>query len=97
MGAQQPAVARIVHYVSYGTPGGEYQSKCRAAVITALPEVAPPGDCVSLAVLNPTGMFFNEYVRHDEGVPSFLTEPQEPVLCGDLVYPGGTWHWPART
>jgi hypothetical protein len=32
--AKQPAVGRTVHYVSYGTPGGEYQSKCRAATIT---------------------------------------------------------------
>lgn len=30
----KPSVGRIVHYVSYGTPGGEYRSKCRAAIIT---------------------------------------------------------------
>jgi hypothetical protein len=24
---QKPSVGRIVHYVSYGTPGGEYQSE----------------------------------------------------------------------
>lgn len=29
-----PAVGRVVHYVSYGTPGGEYKSECRAATIT---------------------------------------------------------------
>lgn len=29
-----PRVCRAVHYVSYGTPGGEYTSQCRAAVIT---------------------------------------------------------------
>ena len=50
-----PSVGRIVHYVSYGTPGGEYQSECRAAVIT---EVWRSG--VSLAVLNPEGLFFKE-------------------------------------
>lgn len=27
-------IGRIVHYVSYGTPGGEYTSECRAAVVT---------------------------------------------------------------
>jgi hypothetical protein len=57
----QPTVGRIVHYVSYGTPGGEYTSQCRAAVVT---EVNPDG-AVGLAVLNPTGMFFNQGVMAD--------------------------------
>lgn len=30
----KPSVGRIVHYVSYGTPGGEYESKCRSATVT---------------------------------------------------------------
>ena len=30
----KPSVSRMVHYVSYGTPGGEYASACRAAVVT---------------------------------------------------------------
>lgn len=52
-----PSVGRIVHYVSYGTPNGEYTKQCRAAIIT---EVSPEeGGMVGLAVLNPTGMFFN--------------------------------------
>lgn len=29
----KPSVGRIIHYVSYGTPGGEYRSQCRAAVV----------------------------------------------------------------
>lgn len=32
----QPSVGRIVHYVSYGTPGGEYPQACRAAIVTAV-------------------------------------------------------------
>ena len=77
----QPSVGRIVHYVSYGTPGGEHASECRAAVVTA---VQPGGgkilqETVSLAVLNPTGMFFNEGLVQDEG-----------------SHRGGTWHWPER-
>lgn len=50
----KPTVGRIVHYRSYGTPGGEYTSQCRAAVITGVNDYD-----VSLAVLNPEGMFFN--------------------------------------
>lgn len=97
-----PSVGRIVHYVSYGTPGGEYASRCRAAVIAdvgcwvtvdtqnLVPHNATEGhrardlrqwfieDSCTLAVLNPTGEFFNE-CRHDEDEKR-----------------GGTWHWPER-
>ena len=32
----KPRIGDDVHYVSYGTPGGEYTSTCRAAKVTAL-------------------------------------------------------------
>lgn len=58
----KPSVGRIVHYVAYGTPGGEYPAGiCRAAVIT---EVEPLG--AGLCVLNPTGQFFNRGVIYSE-------------------------------
>lgn len=57
-----PSVGRVVHYASYGTPGGEYLPECRAAVVTAVSEVGS----VSLAVLNPTGMFFNVDVAYGD-------------------------------
>lgn len=60
----KPTVSRVVHYVSYGTPGGEYGQECRAAIVT---QVGDDGDMVGLAVLNPTGMFFNTMIAHDEG------------------------------
>jgi hypothetical protein len=76
----EPSVGRIVHYVSYGTPGGEYPSKCRAAVVTEVSGLANShGACASLAVLNPTGAFFNQHVCQDEDGKA-----------------GGTWHWPER-
>lgn len=80
----EPSVGRIVHYVSYGTPGGEYPSVCRAAIVTAVgPQTTPGGvgadDDVSLAVLNPEGFFFNQGCEHDEDERR-----------------GGTWHWPER-
>ena len=58
-----PQVAQFVHYVSYGTPGGEYRSVCRAAVVT---EVHADGR-IAACVLNPTGLFFHESLWHDEG------------------------------
>lgn len=78
----KPSVGRVVHYVSLGTPGGEYESECRAAVIT---EVEDPDSVdadlakLGLAVLNPEGMFFNRRVLFDGGGKR-----------------GGTWHWPER-
>ena len=81
----------VVHYVSYGTPGGEYTSQCRAAVVT---EIHDDMDTVGLAVINPSGLFFHATeaggCRYDEGVLSEVTGP------GVRVYPGGTWHWPER-
>lgn len=89
-----PVVGAAVHYVSFGTPGGEYKSECRAAIVTAVQagggEIAP--GTASLAVLNPTGMFFSEKVGCDPG-------PDEGIgtnLCGGRLYRGGTWHWPER-
>lgn len=59
---QVPSVGRIVHYMSYGTPGGEYAHACRAAIVTEMHE----HNVVGLAVLNPTGAFFNTEVPWDE-------------------------------
>lgn len=58
-----PSVGRIVHYVAYGTPKGEFPSNvCRAAVIS---QVGENGNC-GVVVLNPTGLFFNVSIPHDE-------------------------------
>lgn len=76
-----PSVGRIVHYTSYGTPGGEYTKECRAAVVTAVHGEDASGQVVSLAVLNPEGMFFSQRL------------PQGDPLPGGT---GGTWHWPER-
>lgn len=59
---QKPTVGRIVHYQAYGTPGGEFPSVSRAAIIT---EVGAHGE-VGLCVLNPTGQFFNRDVKFSE-------------------------------
>lgn len=78
------SIGTIVHYVSYGTPGGEYTRQCRAAIITAVHPSEGDGSLanfdgpqeVALSVLNPGGMFFNQSCRHSEGAQT-----------------GGTWHW----
>lgn len=92
-----PSVGRIVHYVSYGTPGGEYASQCRAAIVTAAESIPPsPGEArliedghdVSLCVLNPEGQFFNQHVPYDQWDSSEARPEAQPK--------GGTWHWPER-
>lgn len=86
-----PSVGRVVHYVSYGTPGGEYSSQCRAAIVAAVvslegreaiaaeEENREGAPVVDLCVLNPTGLFFNRCHQSE-------TDKR-----------GGTWHWPERT
>lgn len=88
--APRPTVGCVVHYVSHGTPiradGTQaFTAQCRAAVVTEAlyAEDAELHDSVGLAVLNPTGMFFNAGVAHHE--------PE-----GDDVGVGGTWHWPTH-
>jgi hypothetical protein len=76
----KPSVGRIVHYTSYGTPGGEYTSQCRAAIITEITECDAHTECVGLFVANPDGLFLNHHIPHNE------TSQQR----------GGTWHWPER-
>jgi hypothetical protein len=85
----KPSTGRIVHYVSYGTPGGEYSRECRAAIVTEVvsdrddrlgfSSAEPQPDAVGLCVLNPTGQFFNRTVLYDAAAEV-----------------GGTWHWPER-
>ncbi|QCX81038.1 hypothetical protein C9F11_37275 [Streptomyces sp. YIM 121038] len=64
MSHPEATVGRIVHYVSHGTPGGEYTSQCRAAIVTEAAQ--GDSDLIGLAVLNPEGMFFNRYVLESQ-------------------------------
>lgn len=77
----KPTVGRIVHYVAFGTLGGEYAAGAhRAAMITAVEEEGAGATIgsVSLCVFNPTGLHFRDMVPFDtNGAP-------------------GTWHWPER-
>mgnify|MGYP001597416859 CR=1 FL=1 len=79
-----PFIGANVHYVAYGTPGGEFPTGvCRAAIITEVDPSNGGGGVdegrVGLCVLNPTGQFFNR------NVPYRATSTP------------GSWHWPERT
>lgn len=60
----KPSVGRVVHYVSYGTPGGEYTSECRAAIVTGTDSTSDV--FVSLCVLNPSGLFFKSSEQDED-------------------------------
>lgn len=82
---QVPSVGRMVHYHSYGTPGGEYKPKPRAAIITEVNEEAIEKGgtieetmTVGICVLNPTGQFFTLGVKYSPTPKS------------------GHWNWPPR-
>ena len=51
-----------MHYVAYGTPNGEFKPAHRAAVIT---EVYQDPDKIKVCVLNPTGIFFSDWLYQD--------------------------------
>lgn len=74
----KPAVGLSVHYVSYGTPGGEFKPECRAAIITSAPVAGRgrPTKKVDLFVMTPTGSHHNSCPQDEE------------------TKAGGTWHWP---
>lgn len=79
----KPTICRSVHYVAFGTPGGEYQEGAhRAAIITDVHhgtgKDGQPAD-VSLVIFNPTGLHFRANVPYD--------------AAGTLP---GTWHEPER-
>lgn len=70
MSDQQPSVGRLVHYVAYGTPGvGEFPAGiCRAAIVTAVDRERDDTwpEAISVCVINPTGLFFNQHIPYGE-------------------------------
>lgn len=79
-----PSVGRIVHYLSRGSADGAFPPACRAAVVVECNEGPLQFGEITLCVLNPSGIFFDEGVPHDE--------TQRP----DGIGAPGTWHWPER-
>ena len=51
-------VGRMVHYIAYGTPGGEYTAGAHRAAVIAEVKDASTGLC-TLMVINPTGAHWN--------------------------------------
>lgn len=60
------SVGRVVHYRSRGSADGVFPAECRAAIVTETFPEDVPEEPVSLAVLNPSGLFFDQMIQHDE-------------------------------
>jgi hypothetical protein len=81
----KPTVGRTVRYRAYGTPGGEHPPADRAAIITEVDEPDNPESAVGLAVLNPTGIFFNQHVPYGQTGGQWHWPPREPLHMGKPV------------
>lgn len=64
-GGVTPTVGRDVHYVSYGTPRGEYKPAHRAAKITDVRPSDQFGFEVRACVMNPEGLFFTGWTHFE--------------------------------
>jgi hypothetical protein len=94
----QPTIGRIVHYMSYGTPGGEHKSECRAAVVTEvgtafapLPPIPGDGTPVTATLTTSPEPVVGLCVMNPTGL--FLNRD---VRQDEDSKAGGTWHWPER-
>lgn len=87
-----PRLGDDVHYVAFGTPGGEYPKACRAAKITDV-EFLMADAQVTLFVMNPSGVFFRA-APYDAGTAAEGQPNQQ--CCGSREYAGGSWHWGAE-
>lgn len=97
----RPHVGDQVHYVSYGTPGGEYTSRCRAAFVTEVGQWVttdrtgdqPDGDGRPVRHLEQT--FYDDaaalFVANPTGV--FFNGAGTVACLHGRVHGGGTWHW----
>lgn len=103
-------VGRMVHYVSYGTPGGEYGSVCRSATVTEVGAwvdtdvTYDQGDSTVRTVTQRWDPDTCALEVHNPTGLFFNTCPYDAgTEVGEAVqgvtartYRGGTWHWPER-
>jgi len=107
----RPSVCRMVHYTSFGTPGGEYLPVCRAAVITEVGQWVTVSEVKATSYSKSEGRPIRtlEQWWYDDAVALVVLNPTGlffngagPVACKhDEPYAGhapagGTWHWPER-
>jgi len=86
----RPTVGRIVHYVSYGTPAGEYGKECRAAVITKLyptrshTGAAQGGMCAALANVEDDSWEWHLFDTI-KGGDYLVDQPAAEIMCRGAI------------
>lgn len=81
-----PRIGQPVHYMARGSADGVFGPVCRAAIVTEVHILEPVPEhgvpYVSLAVLNPTGLFFDQQLLYDPdkvgGTWHYPCPPPEP-------------------
>lgn len=68
-----PSIGRMVHYMRYGSPGGEHKAEPSPAVITQILD-AETGKC-QLFVMNPNGVYHNATEYSEEPKPGCWSWP----------------------
>lgn len=106
----RPSVGRAVHYLSYGTPGGEFKSVCRAATITEVGGwITIRGDDPDEVWEETDGVLHREIIQVWDNTACILAVNNPTGLFHNLCqqdegsttvegFPRqpGTWHWPER-
>lgn len=94
-----PIIGRVVHYRSYGTPGGEYTPECRTALVTEVGAWIEVG--VSHEGRRADGNQWRtvEQTFHEDAVALTVLNPTGTFLNQAIPHDesrekGGTWHWP---
>lgn len=96
---QTPSVGRAVHYTSYGTPGGEYASVCRAATITEVGAWMQVGTPTPAGGVHPAP---RRIVVQEWEADACVLEVHNPTglffnTCHhNEQHAPGSWHWPER-
>jgi hypothetical protein len=67
----KPTIGRIVHYLNHGSPvlpdgSQKYKPECRAAIVTQNILGFMDSELTGMAVLNPSGLFFEFGCPQDE-------------------------------
>lgn len=95
---QEPTVGRIVHYVSYGTPGGEYTSRCRAATIAETGAWMTVPGSESTEVTDSETPYRTIEQRWEPDACALVVQNPTGLFfntCSrDEAGGPGTWHWP---
>lgn len=97
-----PTIGRVVHYVSYGTPGGEYASECRAAIITGLHHSDAPGAPDWKGDTQQPAEGQEQPPPYVDCIDICVLNPTGLFFNEGVKYDaaekpkGGTWHWPER-